>query len=196
MLVSPSYPIRIQGVLCLQGDCTEASMEHLPKLWPSLTILKPGQCVVLGHEDIMSIWSPDIWVDNLYLRAHYKPEQTDLPREVTFLSLVGLPPVEGRRLGTTTRYFTNMTFQGDDIGPTPGVFANEPTYIEGVCLTLPTTCTRQGSDHFRWSLYCASVFCLSEQYTGPVGHVYCFHTLRSNRNSRHGQRLACEPQRM
>lgn len=147
-------------MLCVQGECTGASLENLPELSPGLTSLKSGQCVVLGHEDLMVIWSPDIWLDNLYLRAHYKLLVTDVPREDTFISLAGLPPVEGPRLGTTTRYFTNMTFQGDGKGPTVGVFADEPTYIEGVS-RLDTL-----HAHTRYLIYFKEVFVCECMFVG------------------------------
>lgn len=141
----------------MQGDCAGASLDDLPKLTPGLAPLKLGQCVVLGHEDLMAFATPDIWVDNLYLRTHFKTVKAGVTRETTFIGLAAVGPLKGPRMGTATRYFTNMTFQGDDKGPTMGLFSDEPTYIESTCLTQSTICTYQVDDHHRWRI-CVRVF--------------------------------------
>lgn len=123
-------------VRCLQGFCEGASTSHLPDLTtPPLVPLRPGQCIVLGQEDVLPLKTPDIWLDNLYVRALYRNAPANVTREDAFLAMI---PVPGRRLldnftreEPPTRYLTRMTLQGDNLGNTVGVFGDESVYIEG-----------------------------------------------------------------
>ena len=116
----------------MQGDCTGASTTHLPDLsTPELAPLLPGQCILLAQEDLLTITSSDIWVDNLYLRTLFKNAKKGLQRKDGFVGLAAIAPLNGTLLGTGARYFTRMTFQGDNKGPTVGVFADEKTFVEG-----------------------------------------------------------------
>lgn len=91
--------------------------------------------MLLGQDDILAIVSPNLWLDSLYLRALFENGMDGVDREDAFISLVGVAP-DGVAVGTKAVYMTNMTFQGDNAGPTVGLFADERTYIEGKRSTL------------------------------------------------------------
>lgn len=117
----------------MQGDCSGVSTKHLPTIpTPALAPLLPGQCVLLGREDMLALVSPDIWLDNLYLRTLFKNTEEGVKRGDVYIGLAAVPPLNGTREGTATRYMTRMTFQGDNKGPTVGVWGNEKVYVEGV----------------------------------------------------------------
>lgn len=122
----------------MQGDCTGVSIENLPSLGTTpLAPLRPGQCVLLAQEDMLPLYTPDIWLDNLYLRV-YIPE--GLTRfDHYYVTLISVPALTGTpRDGTATRYMTRMTFQGDNKGHTVGVYADASVYIEGMhTLSIP-----------------------------------------------------------
>jgi hypothetical protein len=42
-----------------------------------------------------------------------------------------VPPLDPPLAGSGARYFTNITFQGDGLGPTVGIWADEDVYAEG-----------------------------------------------------------------
>lgn len=73
----------------------------------------------------------EMWLDNLYLRTLFKNAPLGVMRDDQFISLAAVPLLNGTRGGNATRYMTRMTFQGDDAGPTVGVFADEKSYVEG-----------------------------------------------------------------
>ena len=115
----------------MQGECPEASTADLPQIpAPALVPLRPGQCILLAAEDMLSILSPDMWLDNLYLRT-LVPQNSTASRADSFVALTAVAPVAGN----TSRYMTRITFQGDNMGPTVGMFADEKVFIEGVCAT-------------------------------------------------------------
>lgn len=91
---------------------------------------------MLAQEDMVPIFSDRIWLDNLYLRSHFRGVPPGSLRLEKFITLAAMPPLNGTRAGTGARYLTRMTLQGDNQGPTVGVFADEKVYIEGL---LPST---------------------------------------------------------
>lgn len=117
----------------MQGDCSGVPTTELPSIPPpELAPLLPGQCILLGQEDLLAIVAPDFWLDNLYLRALFVNVQEGAKRAEKFVALAAVPPINGTRAGTATRYMTRMTFQGDNAGPTVGVWGDEKVYVEGV----------------------------------------------------------------
>lgn len=84
---------------------------------------------MLGQEDLIPIGSEQIWLDNLYLRAVSQNVPPGPTRKNLFITLIAVAPNEGP--GTALGYLTSMTLQGDDLGPTVGVFGDEKVYIEG-----------------------------------------------------------------
>lgn len=108
----------------LQGSCGDASTGGLPKLSPALATLGGTQCILLGQNELLPILSPNIWIDNLYPRALFENAPVGLKREEAYITLAGVPPYK-KAPGTATRYMTNMKFQGDNAGPTVGVFGDE-----------------------------------------------------------------------
>ena len=127
----------------VQGNCSDASTEQLPDLpSPELEPLLPGQCILLAQEDMLSLLVPQIWLDNLYLRAYYVNGNPGVSREDAFISLTATPPVNSTEPGTAARYMARMTFQGDDEGSTMGVFADGvKVFVEGAHLTLLLSCS-------------------------------------------------------
>ena len=120
----------------LQGNC--ASSLELPNVpGPELAPLRPGQCILMAQEDMLTMYTADIWLDNLYLRALYvNPVPGREDREIGFVALAAVAVVvNGTRAGTAARYMSRMTFQGDDWGPTVGVFADEKVYVEGAAVS-------------------------------------------------------------
>ena len=79
---------------------------------------------------MLPILSENIWIHNLYLRALFENVPVGTKREDSFITLAAVAPYN-KAPGTATGYFTNMTFQGDNAGPTVGVFGDERTYIAG-----------------------------------------------------------------
>ena len=73
-----------------------------------------------------------LWLDNLYLRMLYR----NLPdeRKSLFVTLAGQPGLRGPLLGLGAHYITRTTFQGDGLGPTVGVWADEAVYVESASL--------------------------------------------------------------
>lgn len=71
--------------------------------------------------------------DNLYVRVLYRNVPEDVPREFAFIGTVNVPRVAGIIVHEEkpTRYLTRMTIQGDNLGSSMGVFADESVYIEG-----------------------------------------------------------------
>jgi hypothetical protein len=69
--------------------------------------------------------------DNIYARTYYRNVPKDLPRRHAFVGLIGIPALHGSFGREPTRYLTRMTLQGDNLGTTTGVFADESVYIEG-----------------------------------------------------------------
>lgn len=89
---------------------------------------------MLAQEDMIPIFSDKIWLDNLYLRSHCRGVPPGSLRLEKFITLAAMPPLNGTRANTGARYLTRMTLQGDNQGPTVGVFADEKVYVEGVAL--------------------------------------------------------------
>lgn len=119
----------------MQGDCSGATTKHLPDLPaadPPLEPLRPGQCILLAQEDALAIVGDDIWVDNLYLRTLFTNAKQGLARKDGYIALTAIAPLNGTKLGSGARYFSRMTFQGDNKGPTVGVFADEKVFVEGM----------------------------------------------------------------
>jgi hypothetical protein len=69
--------------------------------------------------------------DNFYARTYYKNVPGNLPRKHAFVGLIAIPGMRGSLGREPTRYLTRMTLQGDNLGTTNGVFADESVYIEG-----------------------------------------------------------------
>ena len=114
----------------MQGECSEASIADMPQIpAPAMVPLRPGQCILLAAEDFMTILSPNLWLDNLYLRTVIPA--SDVPRDEMFVALTAVAPTRGN----ATRYMTRMTFQGDNAGPTVGIFGNEKVFVEGESLS-------------------------------------------------------------
>lgn len=86
-------------------------------------------------------WVFRMWYDNLYLRAvfHNTPlEQQN--RQTHYIGLAGLAPLKWPLRGLGARYITRVTLQGDGLGPTMGVWADESAYLESApprCTSLP-----------------------------------------------------------
>ena len=121
----------------MQGDCQGASTADLPVTTTStqdLAPLKAGQCILFSREDMLVLFTSDIWLDNLYLRALFENVPSGVEREGSFISLAAVPKNPGPRRGSVSRYMTRMTFQGDNVGPVMGLFADESVYVEGAVL--------------------------------------------------------------
>jgi hypothetical protein len=69
--------------------------------------------------------------DNIYARTYYRNAPTNLLRIDAFVGLISIPALNGTFGREPTRYLTRMTLQGDNLGTTMGVFADESVYIEG-----------------------------------------------------------------
>ena len=69
-----------------------------------------------------------LWLDNVYMRMLFR----NLPDERAWLypTLAGQAPLRGPLFGLGAHYITRTTFQGDGLGPTVGVWADEAVYIE------------------------------------------------------------------
>ena len=77
-----------------------------------------------------------VWVDNLYLRAvAVNPVTPDRSRH--YIGLVGSAPSEWPLTGQGRRFVTRTTLQGDGLGPSTGLWANEATYAESAPLSPP-----------------------------------------------------------
>lgn len=70
-----------------------------------------------------------LWFDNLYLRAVF--HNTENPdRGSHYIGLAGMPPLKWPLTGRGARYVTRVTIQGDGVGPTMGIWADENVYAE------------------------------------------------------------------
>lgn len=114
----------------MQGNCS-AQLPRIPA--PALAPLLPGQCILVTAEDMLAILAPAIWLDNLYLRAQWAGTP-EFSREDSFIALTSVAPINGTRASNATRYMTRMTFQGDNAGPTVGVFGDQKVFVEGATL--------------------------------------------------------------
>eukprot|EP00892_Ulva_mutabilis_P002162 jgi/Ulvmu1/11947/UM082_0026.1 len=90
---------------------------------------RPGQCLMLTHDDLLPLFSHRVWVDNLYLRAVGINMLADNREDVNIV-LAAVPPLPWPLRGLARRYFTRTTFQGDGLGPTVAFWADENVYAE------------------------------------------------------------------
>lgn len=80
-----------------------------------------------------------MWLDNVYLRAvAVNPPTPD--RRYHFIGLAGSAAARWPLRGHARRFLTRVTLQGDGLGPTTGLWADEPSYAESAPpLPPPTT---------------------------------------------------------
>lgn len=113
----------------LQGNCsTQPDESDFPDLkGVDLVPTSNGQCLLLSHEDLLSVISGKFWADNLYLRTTKPP---DVDRAFHFPALAIVPPLS---TGTKATYWTNMIFQGDGSGSTVGmgIAADTKVFVQG-----------------------------------------------------------------
>ena len=86
-------------------------MPNLPG--PQLETFRPGQCLLVANADMLVILSPNMWLDNLYLRALFAnvPLGEEQLRSKTSITLAGAPPIADNPAISVARYMTRMTFQ-------------------------------------------------------------------------------------
>ena len=69
-----------------------------------------------------------MWLDNLYLRAVAVNPPAE--RKFHYIGLVGSAALKWPLRGQGRRFMTRVTLQGDGLGPTTGLWADEATYAE------------------------------------------------------------------
>jgi hypothetical protein len=127
------HTIRTQK-LPLQGECaSEPSAELLtvPTGSADILTLKPKQCLLLASEDVFSLITSSIWLDNLYVRVIDPSDGAE--RKDWFPAIVAIKPAISSQ-NNSDLYMTNVTFQGDGLGPTVGLgAAGANVYVQGAC---------------------------------------------------------------
>ena len=83
-----------------------------------LAPIKPSQCLIVTDIDLLTVRHRSVWLDNLYLRLR-RSERSPTPLLVTVD-----PPGE--------LYMTNVTMQGDSVGPCQALVARSPTLLQSV----------------------------------------------------------------
>lgn len=119
----------------LQGNCS-ADLP-LPPIPGSLGFnVTPGQCVLYARSDLFTVLSTQIWIHRLYLRISF-PTTTamDDTRRWIFASMISIPLSADTPQGE--RYVTEVTCEGDGLGPGGGIWADSDVYVGGVPLLLP-----------------------------------------------------------
>lgn len=86
--------------------------------------------MLFARSDLFTVLSTQIWIHRLYLRIAF-PTMTagDEAREWTFASMISIPPSPKTPRGE--RYLTEVTCEGDGLGPGAGVWADADVYIGG-----------------------------------------------------------------
>lgn len=115
---------------------------------------------------VCSVWYVvcmcSVWYDNLYLRAVFHDAPTE-ERWQQHITLSTVPIMPWPLTGLASRFYTRVTFQGDGLGATVGVWPYERTYIQSPpplppsvhwSLLAPLNPLTQLS--FRWTLPCAT----------------------------------------
>lgn len=111
----------------MQGNCS-TSKGVPPEAGDLAVAMRAGQCVIVVAADLFVVRSPQLWMDNLYIRLAIPTLAVgDEQRKNKFASLVGFPPLKE----PAEHYLTRMTFEGDGDGPSCGVWADSEAYIEG-----------------------------------------------------------------
>jgi hypothetical protein len=92
---------RTDATICMQGNCkAEPSAESLGLTGPDLVARKPGQCVLVTDEHLMSLTWQSLWLNSLYIR-YRSTSSTD---KIALLACSG----KGCNL-----WLTSVTLQGD-----------------------------------------------------------------------------------
>eukprot|EP00892_Ulva_mutabilis_P003267 jgi/Ulvmu1/1311/UM011_0039.1 len=123
----------------IRGDCNDAVPSSLQRLLrrtahaKALIGLHAGQCLLVSHEDLLPLVGPRIWVDNLYLRVAAVNEPA-AKRGLSSVGLLSVPRIRDdvayAEPGRALRYVTRTTMQGDGLGSSVAIWANEDTYME------------------------------------------------------------------
>lgn len=122
----------------LQGNCThdppEAMINQLRRSPGAVALVdrRPGQCLLMAYEDLLVLDGPQIWIDNLYLRAAV-PDLGPADRANSSIGLLSVPRLDNKDVypvGEAARFVTRCTFQGDGLGPSIASWGNEDVYIE------------------------------------------------------------------
>jgi hypothetical protein len=105
----------------MQGKCsTQPDAANFPSMnGVPLVRTTSGQCLLHSNHFALGVLSSNFWADNLYLRT----KATD--RQETFPVLALMLPV------SSSRYLTNMIFQGDGEGGTTGIAAADKVFVSG-----------------------------------------------------------------
>ena len=106
----------------------------------------PGHSLLLTEPLHMHVAVCRFWMDNLYVRA--VAHNTPRSREFQFISLTGMPPLRWPLKGQGKRFFTRTTFQGDGVGPTVGLWADENAYVQSASPPPPSpSCSHYAGRH-------------------------------------------------
>ena len=90
-----------------------------------------------------------LWFDNLYLRAVF--HNTENPdRDSHYIGLAGMAPLKWPLTGRGARYVTRVTIQGDGVGPTMGIWADENVYAESAPRSPAACCPPCASTPSAW----------------------------------------------
>eukprot|EP00892_Ulva_mutabilis_P002845 jgi/Ulvmu1/12561/UM091_0002.1 len=122
--VGCANPIGVVHARSIRGNCS-ADLP-VPQSPGSLGFdIRPGQCVLFARSDLFTVLSPQIWIHRLYLRISFPT--TVQGRRWIFASMISIPPNMQALQGE--RYVTQVTCEGDGLGPGGGIWADSDVYV-------------------------------------------------------------------
>eukprot|EP00892_Ulva_mutabilis_P000483 jgi/Ulvmu1/10435/UM062_0032.1 len=108
-----------EEVQSIRGRCDTPPLQSLSAPLSDvadLAPLKPAQCLIVTDIDLMTVQHRSVWLDNVYLRLRRSQ------RSATPLMVTVDPPGE--------LYMTNVTMQGDSVGPCQALVVRSPALLQ------------------------------------------------------------------
>lgn len=170
--------------LSIQGRCDlepksslAAPLSDVAELAP----FKPSQCLVVTDLDLMTVKHRSAWLDNLYIRLR-RSDRSSTPLLVTVAAPGEL-------------YLTNVTLQGDSVGPCQALAARSRVLMQGTPAAVTLLWPQVADVGLPWSFTSCSLnsynvqgCCRSRQthhhrhhcYQAPQPHSHRLHHLPRN----------------